>query len=79
MRVTMKAEKDWGQFGPNPSDRQVGVEVTLQPVYEEDPASPNYTWSKATPSGEVRLTISKPDAHQAFKVGATYLVTFSPE
>jgi hypothetical protein len=36
--------------------------VVLNPVYSSDPESPNYSYSKATPSGELKLTITNPKA-----------------
>lgn len=75
MRVVRKT---YGDNGVAPEGRYIGVEVTLQPVYSDDKSSPNYTWSKATPSGEVKLYITNPAAHEAFELGKTYLVTFAP-
>jgi hypothetical protein len=76
MRVIRKTATDNGA-APGGS-RYTGVEVTLHPVYSDDKSNPNYTWSQATPSGEVRLYISNPAAHEAFELGKTYLVTFAP-
>lgn len=49
-------------------------QVELTPV--QDPA--NSTWSKYTPGGSINLTISNPDAFNAFKPGETYFVDFTP-
>lgn len=76
MRVVRKNHCDNGEAPEG--KRHVGVEVTLQPVYSSDPTSPNYSWSKATPNGEVKLYITNPTAHEAFELGKTYLVTFAP-
>lgn len=51
------------------------VEVTMQPVYDD---GANGQWSKYTPSGELRLTITNPAAYEQFKLGKTYFVDFSP-
>lgn len=50
--------------------------IHLAPVYSPDKNSPNYSWSQATPSGEIKLTITNPDAFNRFKVTKDYLVTF---
>lgn len=53
-------------------------QVTLQPVYgigEDDDA--NKQWSKWTPSGEIRLTITNPDIYPELVNGKTFFVDFS--
>jgi hypothetical protein len=54
------------------------VEVTLMPVYGGEDDKANREWSKWTPSGELRLTITNPDAYNQFVIGKTYWVDFSP-
>lgn len=51
-------------------------QVHLSPVYSSDKNSPNYSWSQATPSGKLEMTISNPGAFEQFAVGKTYLMTF---
>jgi len=51
------------------------VTVTMQPVYDE---GENSQWSKYTPSGELHLTITNPDAYKQFELGKAYFVDFSP-
>lgn len=51
-------------------------QITLRPVYSPDPASPNYSWSKWTPSGQLDMTITNPAAFHQFRLGATFLLTF---
>ncbi len=51
--------------------------VTLRAVHERDSGA-NKSWSEATPSGSVCLTISNKAAHGAFQVGKDYLVSFEP-
>lgn len=51
-------------------------QVTLAPVYSSDKTSPNYSWSQATPSGELKMTITNPGAYEQFAVGKTYFMTF---
>lgn len=53
--------------------------VKLTPVYSNDPKSPNYSWSKWTPSGSIELTITNPLAYEQFKPGKTYFVDFQQE
>lgn len=50
--------------------------IDLQPVYSSDPASPNASWSKATPSGRLQMTITNPAAFEQFRTGHEYLLTF---
>lgn len=38
----------------------------------------NEGWSKFTPSGELMITISNPEAQGKFEPGASYLLTFEP-
>jgi phospholipase/lecithinase/hemolysin len=58
----------------DPSEQS--AQICLSPVYDD--GSENKTWSKSTPSGEVRLLITNPDAIDAFEVGETYFVDFTP-
>lgn len=51
-------------------------QVHLSPVYSGDKASPNYSWSSATPSGKLEMTITNPGAYEQFAVGKTFLMTF---
>lgn len=54
-------------------------EVYLTPVWDPDPASPNHSWSKATPDGEIRLKLTNPGAYYQFKVGDTHLLSFEAQ
>jgi len=49
-------------------------EVVLGPVYGEG----NEDWSKWTPSGEIKMTITNPAALEAFDLGVQYFVDFTP-
>ncbi len=51
-------------------------QVHLSPVYSSDKTSPNYSWSVATPSGKLEMTITNPAAYEQFAVGKTFLMTF---
>lgn len=50
--------------------------VVLNPIWDANPQSPNFRWSNATPSGEVKLTITNPGAFNQFREGATYFADF---
>lgn len=50
--------------------------VKLQAVYSNDPNSPNYSWSTATPSASLQMTITNPVAFEQFKVGEEYFLDF---
>jgi hypothetical protein len=56
---------------------QGGAVVLLQPVYSTDPAHPNHAFWKATPAGEVHMTITNPAAAALFELGATYTLEFT--
>ncbi|MBC7280055.1 hypothetical protein [Hoeflea sp.] len=57
----------------DPKAEQAG-EVVLGPVYDDD----NKEWSKWTPQGEIKMTITNPAALEAFELGRQYYVGFSP-
>jgi hypothetical protein len=59
-------------------DRLNGKEVRLYAVYSADPDSPNYSWSKATPDGELRLYITNEAAFSQFEPDKAYFVEFKP-
>ena len=56
---------------------EFGRVVKLRAVYSNDPGSPNYSWSKATPAGELTMTITNPDAYAQFEVGKVCRLEFS--
>lgn len=53
-----------------------GKDVRLSPVYSSDPADPNFSYSQATPNGEVYLAINNPAAYDQFVEGKVYDITF---
>ena len=57
----------------NPEADQAG-EVRLSPVYGDG----NEGWSKWTPQGEIAMTITNPAALEAFGLGDTFFVDFTP-
>jgi hypothetical protein len=61
---------------PSNSDGQHAEEVTMFPVYGKD-GSENANWSKATPSGLIRLYISNPGAWDQFHVGDEFYLDFT--
>jgi hypothetical protein len=61
-----------------PDTPQAG-EVIMAPVYQGLDGNPaNADWSKWTPQGEIRMTITNPSALDAFELGSSYLVEFTP-
>lgn len=38
----------------------------------------NKSWSQYTPSGEMRLSITNPGAHEQFVPGKEYMIEFTP-
>lgn len=73
MRVIARGEKNW-----TAGKKVDAVEVKLQAVYSDDPTNPNYSYSQATPSGEISLMITNPDAFKQFEVGQTFDIDFTP-
>ncbi|MDX0250280.1 hypothetical protein GOC31_16350 [Sinorhizobium meliloti] len=50
--------------------------VTLVPVWEQEGV--NKVWSKATPSGEIKMLITNPGAVEQFDLGKEYFIDFTP-
>ena len=59
------------------NDVVLNKNVKLSPVYDSDPASPNYSFSQATPAGDVALTITNPAAFDQFVEGKVFDVVFT--
>lgn len=53
-----------------------GAKITLQAVYDPDPASENGRFFKYTPSGSISLSTVNPDAASQFKPGDKFYVDF---
>lgn len=49
-------------------------QVRLDAVYSDDPENPNHQWSKWTPSGQLDLLITNPDAQRYLQPGVEYIV-----
>ena len=58
----------------NPGDKVANI--LLQPVYGDSPE--NKSWSKYTPQGEIKMTITNPSAVEKFEIGQAYFVDFTP-
>lgn len=54
-----------------------GREIKFSAVYSNDPASPNYSWSKYTPQGELSLRVTNPAAYNQFEPGKEYVLLFA--
>lgn len=54
------------------------VTVTLQPVFGGADDEANKEWSKWTPSGELRLSITNPDIFPELVNGKAFYVDFTP-
>ena len=51
-------------------------EVELGAVYGKD-GSDNAEWSKYTPSGTIKMSITNPEAYNQFEIGREYFITFT--
>lgn len=58
-----------------PTDGEI---VKLAAVYSTGDNDPNKSWSKWTPSGQLTLHISNPDALGKFTPGKTYFLDITP-
>ena len=58
-------------------DGEGGREIKLSAVYSDDKESPNFSWSKYTPQGELSMRITNPAAYEQFEPGKSYLLTFA--
>lgn len=54
-------------------DTQRQCDIALKPDYSGED---NKSWSKYTPNGAIRLSVTNPDAIDALELGAQYLITF---
>ena len=53
-------------------------EFHLSPVYGTD-GTPNAQWSKWTPSGELKMTVTNENAFETLEVGKEYFLDFTPD
>lgn len=49
-------------------------QVRLDAVYSDDPENSNHLWSKWTPSGQLDMLITNPDALRFLQPGVEYIV-----
>ncbi|MCB1533585.1 MAG: hypothetical protein KDJ44_02395 [Rhodoblastus sp.] len=64
-------------LGHHPTQKDLFcAEVTLAPVWEENGV--NRQWSKATPQGQIKMTITNKKAFEQFELGGFYFVDFTP-
>jgi len=68
-KVVRHSQSAFGSGGVADSE-----EVKLSAVMGEE----NKPWSKWTPSGEIRMSITNPEAVAQFEVGKDYFVDFTP-
>ncbi len=54
-----------------------GETITMNPVYSPDPESENHAFWKASPNGELKMTISNPDAVGKLELGKEYYIDFA--
>lgn len=67
----------WNVIKYNGNDGAQSYEdITLHPVYSSDPNHPNYSFSQATPSGQVQMHISNPGAFGFFELHKEYDIEF---
>lgn len=52
-------------------------EVVMRPVVTAEDDDPNKSYSKWTPAGELKLSITNPDAFNYFSVGSFYNLSFT--
>jgi len=51
--------------------------VTMCPVYSDDPSSENKVFTKYTPSGELKMSITVPETAAFFEPGQEYYLDFT--
>ena len=63
-------------YAPPGQPAKFAAEIALAPIWEQDGV--NRKWSEATPTGEIKMTITNEDSIAAFELGKYYFVDFSP-
>ncbi|TBA16086.1 hypothetical protein [Rhizobium ruizarguesonis] len=61
-------------FANNGTDTQAEIRFTAVYGNGED----NRSWSKWTPSGELKMMVTNPTAIEAFELGKSYYLDFTP-
>lgn len=49
-------------------------EITMSPVYSDKEGSPNKAWSRWTPSGQLKFTVTNPNVFGRILPGQFYMV-----
>ena len=62
----------------NRSSTSTYVEVELNAVYGESSNAEDNTYSAASPSGKITMTITNPDAVAKLPIGGVFYVDFTP-
>jgi hypothetical protein len=74
-KFTVKSKREYlGYHNGNTNTRL--VEISASPV--GDAKETNKSWSAATPSGELKMSISNPAAVDFFELGKEYYLDFTP-
>lgn len=60
----------------NSDPNNVFTTIRMIPVWEQDGV--NRTWSKATPCGELKISITNPEAIEKFELSKEYFLDFTP-
>jgi hypothetical protein len=71
-KVQKHTETKWGAL-----EGQSTIEVEMGAVYGKD-GTENATWSKATPMGTIKMTITNLDAVAQLEIGKEFYVDFTP-
>ena len=72
MKVDQIIETTYGK-----NEENKFTQVVLRAVVTSDPNNPNYSFSKATPNAELKMTISNPDALSQLTIGKTFDLIFT--
>ena len=75
--MSVRAKMRVTEVRPYPSAESSDRYVSLMAVYSTDPTEVNHSWSKATPCGQVMLTITNPGAYDQFELGKEYFIDFT--
>lgn len=52
--------------------------IRLNAAYDPNPESPNYTYWKASPTGQIEMTVNNPAGYEVFVRGKQYWIDFTP-
>lgn len=75
--IIMRLKAQSVRFQTTGADGKVGEDVEMWAVYDPDPNSPNYSFSKATPSAQLKFHLSNPHAFGFFGQGNEYDVVIT--